>query len=143
MARAERSITIAAAPEECFAALVDYESMPAWQSSLRRVEVLARDGEGRGSEVAYELDAKVRSVSYTLSYEYEQPGRIQVGYVSGDMKNLAGAYEIEPEPGGDTRVTLSLDVDPGRWVPGPVKRVLEGEVMARSLKDLRDHLERG
>jgi len=141
MAREEHAIEIAAGPDECYAALTDYESMEEWQSSVKHVEVLERDPEGRGSVVAWELDAKVKTISYTLAYEYEEPRRIAVAFVEGDVKDLEGTYCVEGPARGPTQVTFELEIDPGMWVPGPVKKMLSKEVMARSLKDLKKRVE--
>ena len=74
--KAERQIVIADRPQACFEALTDYESMPSWQSTVKSCEVLSRDEAGRGREVSWEIDAKVRAISYRLEYEYEEPHRI-------------------------------------------------------------------
>ncbi|MBA2505605.1 MAG: SRPBCC family protein [Thermoleophilaceae bacterium] len=141
MAREAHTIAIDAGPAECFEALIDYESMEEWQSSVKRVEVLERDAEGRGATVAWELDAKVKRISYTLAYEYDPPSRIVVGFVEGDVKDLHGTYDFEGPAAGPTEVTFELDIEPGMWVPGPVKKILKNEVMARSLKDLKKRVE--
>lgn len=139
---AERSIEVAAPPQACFEALTDYESMPEWQSSVKRCEVVSRDEHGRGLEVDYKIDAKLRSIRYRLRYSYDEPHRIDVGYVEGDMKDLSGVYTLEPE-GEGTLVTLSLGVTPGVRVPGPLERILEGRLMHGALDDLKKRVESG
>jgi hypothetical protein len=42
---------------------------------------------------------------------------------------------------GTTRCTYRLDIDPGRFLPGPVKKVLRDQVMKSSVADLKTHLE--
>ena len=138
---AERSVEVAAPPQDCFDALTDYESMPEWQSSVKRCEVLSRDDRGRGLEVDYEIDARLRAIAYRLRYSYDEPHRIDVGYVEGDMEDLRAEYTLEPE-GEATRVTLSLRVKPGVRVPGPLQRILEGRLMNGALDDLRRRVER-
>ncbi len=138
---AQHQVEIAAPPEACFDALLDYDTMPEWSSAVRSCEVLSRDAEGRGLKVAWEIDAKVRSVSYTLAYDYEEPHRIGVRYLRGDVKDLSGEYLLEDTGDGDTLATFGLQIDPGRWLPGPVKKMLSDQVMKRSLEDLRRHVE--
>ena len=139
---AERSIEVAGPPQACFDALTDYESMPEWQSSITRCEVVSRDDHGRGLEVDYKIDAKLRSIRYRLRYEYNEPHSIDIGYVEGDMKDLSGEYTLEPD-GEGTRVTLSLRVKPGVRVPGPLERILEGRLMHGALDDLKKRVESG
>jgi uncharacterized membrane protein len=139
--RAEQQAVIRATPQACFEALTDYESIASWQSTVKRCEVLDRDSEGRGREVAWEIDAKVRSVSYTLSYTYEKPSWIGYRYVEGDVSDVEGEYTFEDQGDGTTLATLSLRIDPGVWVPGKVASVLNDQVMKRSLDDLKKHVE--
>ena len=135
------SAEIDASPQACFDALTDYESMPEWQSSIKRCEVVSRDEEGRGLEVDYKIDAKLRSIRYRLRYAYDEPRRIEIGFVEGDMKDLSGEYTLEPKGEGATQVTLSLRVKPGVRVPGPLERILEGRLMRGALEDLKQRVE--
>ena len=54
---ARQEATIAAAPEELWAVLVDFERYPSWARDLKHVEVLERDAEGRGVEVLFRAAA--------------------------------------------------------------------------------------
>ena len=141
---AEQSTEIDAAPEACFEAASDYETFPDWQQAVQEVEILERDAAGRGEVVRFEIDAKVKRVSYTLRYHYEPPGRIWWEFVEGDgVANVEGEYRIEPLDGGErTRVTYTLGIDPGVPVPGLIARRLNQGVMRRSVTDLRDEVER-
>jgi len=141
--RAKQQVTIDAPPQACFDALLDYERMPAWQSSVKSCEVLARDGDGRGTEVAWEIDAKVRSVAYRLQYSYDEPRWIGCRYVEGDVKDLEGEYTLDDAGDGTTLATFSLEIDPGMWVPGKVAGMLNEQVMKRSLEDLKRYVESG
>jgi len=140
--KAEQSVLVDAPPKRCFEALLDYEGMPEWQSAVESVEVLSRDRSKRGREVAWEIDAKVRRVSYTLRYEYDPPRRIGISFVEGDVKDVNGEYRFEAD-GKGTRVTLWMEIDPGLWLPGKVKRMLSDQVMRGSLEDLKRHVETG
>lgn len=81
--RAERQILVDATPQRCFDALLDFESYPDWQAAVKGCEVLSRDGDGRGRRVAFDIDAKVKTVSYTLDYSYEEPHLLSWQYVGG------------------------------------------------------------
>jgi uncharacterized membrane protein len=140
---AEQQVVIQAAPKDCYDALLDYESMPAWQSTVKTCEVVSRDEKGRGKEVAWEIDAKLRAVSYTLEYQYEEPHRIACRFVEGDVKDLDGEYIFEDRGDDTTLATFSLRIDPGMWIPGKVAGMLNDQVMKRSLEDLKSHVEAG
>ena len=141
-AAAEHSAEIAAARENCFSALLDYESFPDWQRAVRSVDVRSRDEEGRGREVEFEIDAKVKRVRYRLRQIYDEPHRIASEYLGGDFKDFTGEWRLIPN-GGGTRVELDLRIDPGRFVPGPLRGAISDAVMRRALKDLKTHLEGG
>lgn len=140
--RAEERIVVDASPQACFDALVDYESMPEWQSTVKTCTVLSRDERGRGLEVAWEIDAKLRTVRYTLRYEYDEPRRITCSFVEGDIRSVAGEYLLEPDGEQGTDVRFWLEIDPGTFVPGPVKKMLGEQVMRRSVEDLKARVER-
>lgn len=138
--RAEQQIEIAASPQACFDAIVDYESFPSWQRAVKSVEVLTRDDEGRGEEVAFVVDAKVKSLSYRLRYGYEPPHRIVWDYVGGDVRDIDGEYLLEPS-GSGTLAVYRVGLDPGVWVPGAVMRVVNEIVMRGSVEDLKRRVE--
>lgn len=138
---ARQSTTIEATPQACFDAMLDYDRLPEWQSSIKSLEVLERDEQGRGSLVEYILDAKVRTVRYTLRLVYEEPHSISCEYVEGDFRNLSAQWRFHDAGDGRTTAGLELELDPGRFVPGPVRSRIQEYVMSRSVRELKVHLE--
>jgi ribosome-associated toxin RatA of RatAB toxin-antitoxin module len=135
------SLVIEADPAVCFEAITDYETFPEWQAAVKEVDVLSRDRAGRGRDVRFVIDAKVRQVSYTLRYSYERPHLITWDYVDGDVKSVDGEFVFEDQGDGTTFATYSLDIDPGVWLPGRVKKMLTDQVMKRSVEDLKRRVE--
>jgi ribosome-associated toxin RatA of RatAB toxin-antitoxin module len=135
------SLVIEAEPGVCFDAITDYETFPEWQAAVKEVNVLSRDDEGRGRDVRFHIDTKVRQVSYTLRYSYEPPHSVTWDYVDGDVKAVDGEYVFEDQRDGTTRATYELDIDPGVWLPGRVKKMLTDQVMKRSVEDLKRRVE--
>jgi ribosome-associated toxin RatA of RatAB toxin-antitoxin module len=136
-----QSTDIAAPPQACFDALTDYERLPEWQGAEKSVQILERDAQGRGSVVEYEVDVKVRTVRYRLKQVYDEPRTLGSEYLSGDFRRFAGEWRFTDNGSGGTHVELDLDIDPGRFVPGPVRSVIREFVMTRALRDLKAHLE--
>jgi ribosome-associated toxin RatA of RatAB toxin-antitoxin module len=132
---------IAAPPQACFDALTNFEQLPEWQGAVRSARVLERDSKGRGSLVEYEVDARVRTVRYQLRQLYDEPHRIASEYVDGDFRDFCGEWRLAGD-GDGTRVELDLRIDPGRFVPGPVRSLVADAVMRRALRDLKRHVER-
>ncbi len=144
ISRAEQRAEIAAPPEACFRAIVDYESFPRWQSAVESVEVGDRHPDGLGRRVTVAIDAKLRRVVYTLDYHYEPPHRVWWEFVDGEgVEMIEGEYAFEPLSGGElTLATYRLGVDAGVPVPGLIARRLTSGVMGRSVRELRDEVER-
>ena len=139
--RAERQIEIAGSPRACFDAITDYDSFPDWHRAVKDVEVLSRDESGRGKEVAFEIDAKLRTVRYTLDYSYEEPHLVSWDYVDGDPRDVDGELVLEDGGDGMTLATYSLRIDPGVWLPGPVVSLLNEQVMQGALVDIKRRVE--
>jgi len=139
--RAEHSAEITSARERCFEALLEYETFPDWQRAVKSVEVLSRDEAGRGREVEFEIDAKLRSVRYVLRYSYEPPGWIGWDYVEGDVKDVDGEFVLEQADDGVTLAIYRLTLDAGVWLPGPIQRLLSDQVMKGAVEDLKRRVE--
>lgn len=141
--RAERQIVVARSPQECFDALVDFETYPRWQSAVKACEVQSRDREGRARRVSFEIDAKVRSMTYTLDYSYESPHLVSWDFVDGDVQDLDGEFVLEDRGDGTTLATCALRIDPGASMPGKAASALNDQVMKQSLEDLKARVESG
>jgi ribosome-associated toxin RatA of RatAB toxin-antitoxin module len=135
------SLLIEAEPAVCFNEITAYETFPEWQSAVKEVDVLSLDEHGLGRDVRFAIDARVRSVSYTLRYSYERPHLITWEYVEGDVRSVEGDFAFADQGDGTTLATYSLDIDPGVWLPGRVKKMLTEQVMTRSVEDLKRRVE--
>lgn len=137
----EHSAVIAASAQACFDAMSDFESYPDWQSSVKECTVLER---GRDFVVVETVtDIKVRDVRYVLRYRFDPPRRLWWEYVEGDARDVTGDFELE-DLGDDTvRATYRIAVDPGRFVPGPLARLVSREGTRRAVDDLRARVEPG
>jgi len=132
-----RTIEVDAPPERCYRLMTDYERIPSWQRAVRSIRVLERDEQGRGSVLEYEIDVKVRTVRYRLRQVYDEPDRLASEYLGGDFRDFAGEWRFQPAGDGGTHVELELRIDPGRFVPRPVRAAVSDAVMKRALSDLK------
>jgi len=112
--KGDRSVEIGAPIERCFEIAADIEGAPEWQGSLRDVEVLERDEEGRPALVETRSDAKVKTVTARLRFTYDPPESIRWVQEKGDTKSLEGSWRFEDLGDGRTRATYALAADPGR-----------------------------
>jgi ribosome-associated toxin RatA of RatAB toxin-antitoxin module len=137
-----QSAEIAASPQACFDALTDFEHLTEWQRAVREVRVLERDDQGRAAVVEYVVDARVRSVRYRLRQIYDEPHKLASEYLGGDFRDFSGEWRFKALGRSRTHAELDLSIDPGRFVPGPVRSVIADAVMRRALSDLKAYLER-
>jgi ribosome-associated toxin RatA of RatAB toxin-antitoxin module len=136
-----RAAIVEASPQACFDALTDFERLPEWQGAVRRARVLERDAAGRGTVVEYEVDVRLKTVRYRLRQLYDEPHRLASEYLGGDFRDFCGEWRFEPAGDGRTRVELDLRIDPGRFVPGPLRAAIADAVMRRALRDLKRYVE--
>ena len=143
----ERTVDIEAPVDVCFEIAADIENAPEWQGSLRDVEVLDRDAEGRAEIVETESDAKVKTVKARLRFSYEPPNRIDWVQEKGDTKALNGWWDLEDIGDGRTRATYGLSVDPGRMLGlllrGPVEGLVRNFLLGGAADGLKGKAESG
>jgi ribosome-associated toxin RatA of RatAB toxin-antitoxin module len=137
-----RSIDVDAPSQACFDALTDIEHLPEWQTAVCSAQVLERDPEGRAAVVEYVVDARFKKVRYRLRQSYDPPRLVRSEYLGGDFRYFAGEWRFLDLPDDRTRVELDLRIDPGRFVPGVVRKAISDAVMRRALRDLKTYFER-
>jgi uncharacterized membrane protein len=138
----ERSVEIDAPIQRVFDIASDIENAPAWQGSLKDVEVFERDADGRPSLVDTVSDAKVKTVKTKLSFTYNSPTEIRWRQEKGDVKSLVGWWKLEDLGGDRTRATYALDVDPGRMLGMLIRGPVEGQVRDFLLGNAADGLKK-
>ncbi|MDX6617133.1 MAG: hypothetical protein QOD60_2224 [Solirubrobacterales bacterium] len=139
---AENTIEIAAAPDEVFDAITDYESFPDWITAVYETDVTEHNKDGLGEVVKFVADGKVRKIRYTLRYHYDRPGRIWWDFLDGEgIKQMDGEWSFEGD-GEGTRATYKVGVDAGRGIPGPVVGRTNKQTIAAVNKELKAETER-
>ena len=139
--RAEQVVDIAAPPQAVFEAIMDFDTYPEWQTAVKRTEVRERDEAGRPAVVETVADAKVKEVRYVLRYHYDEPTRVWWDFIEGDVRDVGGEWLLEELDGDRTRAHYRLEIDPGRFLPGPLRRILEGQVMRTVVEEVRERVE--
>lgn len=140
MTRASRSEVIAGSIDDCLDALLDFASYPEWQSAVKRARIVDDGGEEDGTVVEFDVDARVKRIRYVLRYRLEGE-HLRWEYVEGDVRDIDGDYTFEDLGDGTTRATYSVGIDPGRLVPGPIRRALTDGVMRVSVRELKARVE--
>jgi uncharacterized membrane protein len=124
----ERTVEIDAPIERCFEIAADIAGAPEWQGSLKDVEVLEHDGDGRAEVVETASDAKVKTVKARLRFSYQEPVGITWVQEKGEVKSLEGWWNFEEIGDGRTQATYGLSVDPGRMLGMLLRGPIEGQV---------------
>jgi len=138
-------VEIAAPIERCYEIAADIEAAPEWQGSLRDVEIIERDAEGRAVLVETESDAKVKAVRATLRFSYSEPTGIEWVQEKGETKSLEGSWSFEDLGEGRTRATYALAADPGRMLGlllrGPAESKVRDFLLSGAAEGLKEHAE--
>jgi uncharacterized membrane protein len=143
----EKTVEIDAPIERCFEIAADIKNAPEWQGSLKDVEVLSRDGDGRAEVVETTSDAKVKTVKARLRFSYEEPVGITWVQEKGDTKSLEGWWNFDDLGEGRTQATYGLSVDPGRMLGmlmrGPVEDQVRNFLLGGAAEGLKRKAEAG
>jgi carbon monoxide dehydrogenase subunit G len=124
------STEIGAPIEAVWAIVQDVESAPAWQRGIDSMHALARDGDGRATRCETVTDAKIKVFTSRLAFEYEPHVRVSWVQEHGDLKSLAGSWQLEDLGAGRTRAAYTLEADPGALLTRFLKGALEQKMRA-------------
>lgn len=137
------TIDVAASADEIFEVATDFERYPEWNSDIKEVQIKETDDDGRATRVWFKVDARVKTVTYTLGYDYsDAPQRFSWELVDGDVKELRGSYAFD-EFDDVTEVAYETSIDPGFKLPGFLKRQAEKQIVRGALNDLKKRVESG
>ena len=134
-------IRIAASADRCWEIALDFEKYPEWVRDIKRSTVLARDDQGRATQVEFRAAALGRSITYVLAYEFDAPNAFSWKLVRGDLLRLLdGSYRFVAE-GEATRVHYELVADLKVPLPGVLVRRATSIIMGSALRDLKQYVE--
>ena len=128
---------VRASPTICFETLVDFTHYPDWFAMMHKAEIEEADPAAGRWVVAYEINAIVRTIRYTLAYESRAPHDLAWTLVRGDLKDIRGSYALAELEPGLTEVTCTQSLDIGLWVPGPLRRTFEQSALADSVREFK------
>jgi hypothetical protein len=107
-----KSAVVSAPSEKILGILLDVESHPSWQKEVQKVEVLESDDQGRPKQTRVSISAMGQNGSYSVRYDYPEPGKFEYRLVEGDMmtKNNA-SFTLVSCDGGNTEVFIAMDMN--------------------------------
>lgn len=136
-----QKVEISAAPQHVFEVALDLEAYPEWADGVKSVEITKEDDYGRPETADFVIEAMIKEISYTLTYDYEyENGFAWTATPNADIKLLEGRYEFN-ELGDGCAVVYALKIDPVFTVPGFLRRQAEKQIVGTALRGLKKRAE--
>jgi uncharacterized membrane protein len=137
------SVEIEAPLAEVAAKLSNVAEYPQWLSSIKKVEVVESDSQGRAVKVNASVDAGVMKDRATLIYDWSAaPAEISFSLDEADlMTAMDGKYILKAIDGDTTHVTYQLGVELSLPVPRMMISKTEKQTIDAALKELQSQFE--
>jgi len=141
------STEIDAPLDAVWAVVADVASAAEWQKGLDTITVLERDELGHAVACETSTDAKLKVFTARVRFAYAPPRRLQWTQESGDLRSMAGSWDLEAAGDGRTRATYTLDGDPGvlmgRFLKGALEEKIRGILIEGRPAELKARVEGG
>ncbi len=123
-------------------ALFEIENYPNWSSSIKKVDVIERDGENRVTKAKLSIDAGVMKDRVVLEYNWSlAPATLTFSMDEADLlTQMDGAYSLKAIDGDSTQVTYELEVAVSLPVPAMMITKTQQTTIDNALKELGEHL---
>lgn len=143
--RGSASTEIDAPLAAVWAVVQDIEASPLWQKGLDTLTVLERDEQGRPIRCEMATDVKIKVFSARVRFTYTSPRELSWTQEGGDLRSMAGSWQLEDTGDGRTRATYNLDGDPGvlmgRFLKGALEEKLRGVLIDGRPAELKARVE--
>lgn len=137
------TVEVEAGLNEVYDLLLDLPSYPQWLSSIKKVEVLEKDGQSRPSKVALSIEAGMLRDKPVLDYSWDgAPGVITFSLDDADLlTQMDGTYTLKAIDDSTTSVTYELTTAVSMPVPQMMLTKAEEATIALALKELKAKFE--
>lgn len=124
------------------AALFAIDAYPDWLSSIKKVEVLERDGDNRITKAKLAIDAGMMKDRVTLDYDWSAtPAVLTFSMDDADLlTQMDGTYSLKAIDSDSTQVTYELTVAVSLPVPAMMITKAQQQTIDAALKELAEHL---
>ncbi len=124
-------------------ALFALEKYPEWSSSIKSVEAVARDDQGRITKAKMTIDAGMMKDRVILDYDWsEAPSRLSFSLDDADLlTGMDGAYILKSIDEDTTSVTYELTVSLSMPIPAMMRQKAEKTTIDQALSQLKTTLE--
>ena len=137
------SISIEAPLSAVSELLFALDKYPEWSTSIKAVEVLGSDDQGRITKAKMTIDAGMMKDRVILDYDWSQaPAKLNFSLDDADLLTaMDGSYEISRIDDDTTQVRYSLTVDLSMPIPAMMRQKAEKATIDRALSQLKSALE--
>ena len=124
------------------AALFEIGSYPEWLSSIKKVDVIDRDGESRVVKAKLAIDAGMMKDRVTLDYDWSAaPATLSFTIDEADLlTQMDGTYTLKALDADSTQVTYELEIAVSMPVPAMMITKGQQQTIDAALKELGEHL---
>jgi len=137
------TVTIDAPLAAVTEALFALEKYPEWSSSIKAVEAIAHDDQGRITKVKMTIDAGMMKDRVILDYDWsEAPQRLSFSLDDADLlTGMDGAYILKSIDEDTTSITYELTVSLSMPIPAMMRQKAEKTTIDQALSQLKTTLE--
>jgi uncharacterized membrane protein len=137
------TIIIDAPIGEVQSALFELAKYPEWSTSIKSVEVIASDDQGRLTSGKFVIDAGMMKDKVTLDYDWsEAPSKLSFSFNDADLlTGMEGSYSIKKIDEDTTEVTYEMGVEISMPIPAMMRKKAEQTTIDQALQQLKSHLE--
>jgi uncharacterized membrane protein len=137
------TVTIQASASEIQEVLSNLSAYPTWSTTIKSVNVITTDDQGRATQVQVSVDAGALKDKPTLNYDWSKaPNRLEFSLEDADLlTEMSGAYIIKDNGDDTTDVTYELTVGLSMPVPAVMRQKAEKSTIDLTLKQLKEKLE--
>ena len=124
------------------AALFSIESYPEWLTSIKKVDVIARDSQNRVTKAKLTIDAGMMKDRVVLDYDWSaEPASLSFTMDEADLlTQMDGTYTLKALDADSTQVTYELEIAVSMPVPAMMITKGQQQTIDAALKELGEHL---
>ena len=136
------TVVIDAPLAEVQAALFEIGSYPEWLSSIKKADVIERDGENRVLKAKLAIDAGMMKDRVTLDYDWSAaPATLSFTMDEADLlTQMDGTYSLKAIDADTTQVTYELTVAVSLPVPSMMITKAQQQTIDAALKELAERV---
>jgi hypothetical protein len=123
-------------------ALFEIGAYPEWLSSIKKADVIERDGDNRVLKAKLAIDAGMMKDRVTLDYDWSAaPATLSFSMDEADLlTQMDGVYTLKAIDADSTQVTYELTVAVGMPVPSMMITKAQKQTIDEALKELAERV---